>query len=108
MESFWQNQMRLDELTQPGWGDAANYILERDTKYGTAELKVPVVVKPQIDTTAAIPSLTTVGEHMQTCEIVRGQSEIPAATSRPGNSQMRLGWEKPPLHNSNRFCHPAW
>jgi len=24
MESFRQKQMRLDELTQPGWGDAAN------------------------------------------------------------------------------------
>jgi len=24
MESFWQKQMRLDELTQPGWGDIAD------------------------------------------------------------------------------------
>jgi len=28
MERFWQKQMRLDELTQPGWGDAANYFRE--------------------------------------------------------------------------------
>jgi len=56
MESFWQKQMRLDELTQPGWRDAANYSHDRDIKYGTAELKVLAVVKDQIDTTAATPS----------------------------------------------------
>jgi len=95
MESFWQKQMRLDELTQPGWGDAANYFCERDMRYGTAELKVPAVVKPQIDTTTAIPSPVTVGEHMQTPEIIHRQSEMPAVTSRPGSSQMRLGSEKP-------------
>jgi len=38
LESFRQNQMRLDELTQPGWGDAADYFRERDMKYGTTEL----------------------------------------------------------------------
>jgi len=26
MERFWQNQMKLHELTQPGWEDAANYL----------------------------------------------------------------------------------
>jgi len=86
MESFRQKQMRLDELTQPGWGDAANYFRERDMRYGTAELKVPVVVKPQIEKTAATPSPITVGEHMQTPEIIRGQSQMPAVTSRPGSS----------------------
>jgi len=24
MESCWQKQMRLDQLTQPGWGDTAH------------------------------------------------------------------------------------
>jgi len=98
MESFRQKQMRLDELTQPGWGDAANYFRQRDIRYWAAELNVPAVVKPQIETTAATPSPITVGEHMQTPEIVRGQSEMPAVTSRPGSSQMRLGSEKPQLH----------
>jgi len=32
MESFPQKQMRLDQLTQPGWGDAADYLRERDMK----------------------------------------------------------------------------
>jgi hypothetical protein len=50
-------------------------------KYGTAELKVLAVVKLQNDKTAATPSPTTAGEYMQTLEIVRGQSEMPAVTS---------------------------
>jgi hypothetical protein len=56
MESFRPKQMRIDELTQPGWGEAANYIHARCIKYGTAEFKVPAVVQPQIDTTGATPS----------------------------------------------------
>jgi len=67
-------------------------------RYGTAQLKGPAIVKPQIDTNTATPSPMTVGEHMQTAEIVRGQSEMPAVTSRPGSSQMRLGSEKPQSH----------
>ena len=98
MESVRHQQMRFDELTQPGWGDAANYFRERDIKYGTAELNIPAVVKPQKDTTAAIPSPTTVGENISTLVIVRGQSEMPAVTSRPESIQMRLGSEKPPSH----------
>ena len=35
MESFRQKQIRLDQLTQPGWGDTADYFRERDMKYGT-------------------------------------------------------------------------
>jgi len=95
MENFRQKQMMLDELTQPGWGDAANYFRERDMKYGTAELNVPAVVPPQIDMTAASASPKTAGEHMQTHDIVRGQLVVPAVSSRPGSSQMRLGWQKP-------------
>jgi hypothetical protein len=37
MVSFRQKQIRLEELTQPGWEDAANYIRERDKKYWTEE-----------------------------------------------------------------------
>jgi len=41
--------MKLDELRQPGWEDAADNFRERDKKYGTAESSVPVVVQPQTD-----------------------------------------------------------
>jgi len=57
MESLWPKHIRLDQLTQPGWGDAADYFCERDMKYATTELKFLAVVKPQTDTAAATPSL---------------------------------------------------
>jgi len=63
--------------------------------YWNTKLRVPAVVKPQIDKTAATPSPTTFGGHMQTLDIVRGQSPMTAVTSRPGSSQMRLGSESP-------------
>ena len=98
VESFRQKQMMLDELTQLGWGDAANYFCERHMKYETTELMVPAVVTPQIDITAATPSPTTFGEHMHTVDIVWGQSPMTAVISRLGSSQMRLGSEKPQWH----------
>jgi hypothetical protein len=106
MESSRQEQMRLDEVTQPEWGDAANYFRESDMKYGTAELKVLAVLQHQIDTTAATPSLTTFGQHMQTVEIVSGQSHMPAVTSRPGCSQPRLGLDKPESHTFTLVFSP--
>jgi len=63
MVRFWQKQIRLEQLTQPGCGDAAGYFHKWDMKYVTAELKVPAVVKPQMDTSAATSCLTTFGEH---------------------------------------------
>jgi hypothetical protein len=69
---FRQMQMKLEEVTQPGWREAANYFGERDRIYLTAELKVPAVVIPQTDMPAATPSPTTFEEHMQTVDIGRG------------------------------------
>jgi len=37
MERFRQKVMKLDELTQPGWEDIAEYFRERVKKYGTPE-----------------------------------------------------------------------
>jgi len=47
MQTLRQKQMKLDELTQPWWHDAADYFCERDEKYGTSELRVPPVVQLQ-------------------------------------------------------------
>ena len=99
MVRFQRRQMRLQELTQQVRGDAANSFHERDMKDGTAELMVPAVVKPQTDMTPATPLPTTFGEHMQTRDIVQGQSKMPQGTSRPGRSQKKLGSEKPQSHN---------
>jgi len=48
--------MRIDELTQLGYGDAANYDRQRDTRCGIAESKDPAVVIAQIKMTATTPS----------------------------------------------------
>jgi hypothetical protein len=72
MERFGQKQMRLDKLTQLGWEDAADNIPISDMKYAMTELKDPALVKPQTDTTAASPSLTTFGVLMQALYIVPG------------------------------------
>ena len=76
--------MWLDKRTQPGWGDAVEYFNETDKTYGTAELKVQVVVKLQTDMTAATPLPTTSLELIQSLEIVPGQYEMPQVASRPG------------------------
>jgi len=99
MERFWQTQMRLDVLTQPGWGDAAHFLCDRDLQYGTTELKILAVGKPKTDSTAATPSPTTYGELMLAHDIVPGQSQMPQVTSRQGSTQMRLGLENPQADN---------
>jgi len=99
IESFRQTQLKLDELTQPGWGDEAYYLHERDMKYGTTELNVPAVGKPQADSTAATPSPTTFGELMQGLDIVPRQSQMPQVVSWQGTCKMRLSSEKPQADN---------
>jgi len=84
--------MRLEELTQPGWGGPADYFRERDMKSGMTEFRVLAVGKPQTDTTAATASLTTCGELKQALDIVPTQSQV---TSRQGSSHMRLSEEQP-------------
>ena len=44
MERFSQKQMKLDQMTQPGWGDLADYFRERDKKHGKSELIVPAII----------------------------------------------------------------
>jgi len=56
--------MKLDELTQPGWEDAADYFHEQDEKYGTSELRVPAVIQPQTNDDTPAPPLTTFCELM--------------------------------------------
>jgi len=95
MESFRQKRMKLDELTQLGWEDAADYFRERDKKYGIFELRVPAVVQPQTNDDAPAPPLTTFGELMESVDIGPGISQRPQGTSRPGSSHIRLGSVKP-------------
>jgi len=95
MERFRQKQMNLDELTQPGWEDAADYFRERDKKYGTTELRVPAVVQPQTNDDPPAPLPATFGELMESLDIVPGISQRLQGTSRPGSGHIRLRLVKP-------------
>jgi len=75
MERFRQKQMKLNELSQPGWEDAADYFRERDEKYGTSELRVPAVVQPQTKEDALAPPPTTFEELIESLDIVPGISQ---------------------------------
>jgi len=70
MERFRQKQMKLDELTQPGWDDPAEYFHERDEKSGTTELRVPAVVQAQTNDDALAPPPAKFAELMQSQDIV--------------------------------------
>jgi len=91
MMRFRQKQMKLDNLTQPGWRDAADYFRERDKKHGVSELQLPAVFHPQMDVEVAAPTPTTFGQLTECVNIATGISEMPQGTSRPGRSHIRRG-----------------
>jgi hypothetical protein len=107
MERFRQNQMKLDELTQPGWEDAADYFREHDKKYGTTGLRVPAIIQPQPKDDAPAPPPATFGELMESLDIVPGISQRPQGTSRPGSSHIRLCSMKPQSKSSIPSGEPA-
>ena len=91
MGCFPQRQMRLDELTQPGWGDAPNYFNEIDQKYGTTELQEPAVGQLQTEHDTPSFALMTFCEPMETLDSVPGKSHMLHVPSLAGSSHMRLG-----------------
>jgi len=91
MEQFRQKKIKLDKLTQPGWGDTANYFFKTDNKYGTSELRVPAVIKTQTDKAAGSPVLTIFRELVKYLDIIPEISQMPQGTSQPGSRHMRLG-----------------
>jgi len=95
MESFEQMHIRLDKMTQPGWGDAADNICQGDIKYGIAKLMVAADDKFQTDMTATRPLLRTFGELKQSLDILPRQSQMPQGNSRLGCSHMRLDSKRP-------------
>jgi len=96
--------MKFDQLTQPGWEDAADYFRERDKKYGTSELRVPAVVQPQTNDDAPPHPPTTFAELIECLDIVPGRSQ---GTSWPGSSHIRLGSVKPQSKSSIPSGEPA-
>jgi len=107
MERYRQKQMKLDELTQPGWGDAANWFRESDKKYGTSDLSVLAVINPQTEDDAAARAPTTIGELIECVDIVPGILQMPQETSRPGSRQLWVGSRKPQSNTSISGPRPA-
>jgi len=107
MERFGQRLMMLDGLTRPGWEDAADHFSERDTKYGTCELRVPAVVQQLTNDDAPAPPPTTFGELMESVDIVPGISQRPQGTSRPASSHIRLSSVKKQSKSSIPSGDPA-
>jgi hypothetical protein len=104
---FRQKQMKLDELIQLGWEDRANYIRERDKKYGTFQLRVPAVTQSQTNDYTPAPPPTTFEEIMESVDIVPGILKRPQGTSRPGSSHISLGSVKPQSQLSIPCGEPA-
>jgi hypothetical protein len=96
--------VKFDELTQPGWEDAADYVRERDKKYGTSKLRVPAVVQPQTNHDAPPHQPTTLAELIGSLDIVPRISQV---TSRPGSTHMRLGSVKPQSKSTIPSVEPA-
>jgi hypothetical protein len=71
MERICQRHMKIDELIQLGWEDAADYFHARDKKYSISELRIPALVQLQTDDNAVTPALTTFGEPMECPDMVR-------------------------------------
>jgi hypothetical protein len=107
MERFRQKQMKLDELTQPGWEDAAGYIREWDKQYSTTEMRVPAVIQPQTNDDSLATPPATFGDLLESLDIVPGMSQRPQVTSRPGSSHIRLGSVKPQSKSSIPSVEPA-
>jgi hypothetical protein len=107
IERFRQKQMKLDELTQPGWEHAANYFQEQDKKYGTTDLRVQAIVQLQPKDDASAPPPVTFGELMESLDIVPGISQRPQGTSRLGSSHTWLGSVKPQSKSSIPSSEPA-
>jgi hypothetical protein len=107
MERFRPTERKVDELTQPGWEDAADYFRERDKKYGITKLRLPAVVQLQTKDDAPAPPPATFGELLENLDIVPGNSQRPQGTSRPGSSHIRLGSVKPQSKLSIPSGEPA-
>jgi len=82
-------------MTYLGWGNTADYFGEREIKYGTTQLMIPVVVKLQRDITAATPSPISFGKLMQARDMVPGRLQMPPLTLRSRSCQMRQCSERP-------------
>ena len=81
LDRFRQKQIKLDELTQLGREDTADYFGGRDKEYSTSALRVPAVVQQQTDDDAVTPVPTTIGELPECLDMVAGILQMPQRIS---------------------------
>jgi hypothetical protein len=81
VERYHQKQLKIDELTQLRWEDAADYIGERDKKYSISKMRVPAVIHLQSDDDTVAPAPATFAELMEFVDIVLGISQMLQGTS---------------------------
>jgi len=105
-ETIRLKQVRIEELTQLGWGDAADCLRVRHMRYGSADLKVPAVVKPQIDKSSVTPPPTTFGQLKEMPDVLLGKLQTQQRTSRPGSCCMRYGSGKAQSHKHEESLLP--
>jgi len=85
----------LGKLTQPGLGDEAKFIRERDMKCGAAALRNQAGIKQQQNKVVPTLAPATSGEVIDTFITVPGKSLMPQLTSRTGSSH---NWLVPGSH----------
>jgi len=66
--------MKLDQLIEPGWGDAADNIHESYLKYKTNKMNILAVINLESNSIAAVSVRTTFGELKESLSIVRTNS----------------------------------
>jgi hypothetical protein len=91
MERLRQTHIKLDQLTQWGWGDAADSVRKCDKNYGTTELEVPAVVQLNTDNDVATPPLIAFAELMESPDTISQISQTLQWNDRPRSSPIRLG-----------------
>jgi hypothetical protein len=70
MDRSPQKLMKLDQMTQPGWEDAAHYFRETDNKYSMSELMIAAIIQRQTEDHTAAPVETKFGQLMECLEII--------------------------------------
>jgi len=88
MVSLRQTEMKLGEMTWPGWGDMPNYLRESDDTYTTAQSLIPVVIQAETKKCTATSAMTIFAECIETHDTIPVQSQMPWGTSQPRSSQM--------------------
>jgi len=107
MQRNKQQQMELDELTQPGLGHTPAYFGGRQMKYRLAQLKIAAVVKPRADDVGTAPAQTTIGKLIEPRDIIPRISQMPQGTSHPGSSHRMLDSEEPQFHKHRASLLPC-